>query len=196
VTRFALRLHRSAIVGYAAFFGVFVVIEVISFGSLGNAPADRAGVGETFALLGRQTSYLIDPPRRPELLGGYLQWFLVGFFGMVFSVWALLAGTAAIRLDEEKGLLEEWFSTGVTPARLVLTRLLAFALAAAASMALVMGWAVLLARATARRPSKGHRAAPVSGSSFGLVRTDEKVSRDFPHLADLVDHVDREGAPA
>jgi hypothetical protein len=35
-----------------------------------------------------------------------------------------------------------------------------------------------------------------SGSSFDLVRTHEKVSRNFPRLPDLVDHVDRECAPA
>jgi hypothetical protein len=35
----------------------------------------------------------------------------------------------------------------------------------------------------------------LSSSSFDLLRTDQKVSRNFPHLADLVDHLDCECAP-
>src|SRR5438876_11001675 len=34
-----------------------------------------------------------------------------------------------------------------------------------------------------------------SGGAFGLVGTNQKVSRDFPRFADLVNHLDRERSP-
>jgi hypothetical protein len=34
------------------------------------------------------------------------------------------------------------------------------------------------------------------GSSFDFIRTDEEIGRDFPRLADLMDHVDSKRAPA
>jgi hypothetical protein len=34
-----------------------------------------------------------------------------------------------------------------------------------------------------------------SGGSFDSIRTNEKISRNFPRLTDLVDHVHRERAP-
>jgi len=37
---------------------------------------------------------------------------------------------------------------------------------------------------------------PRSSGVFDLVRTNEKVGRNFPSLTDLVDHLDRERAPA
>ena len=36
---------------------------------------------------------------------------------------------------------------------------------------------------------------PLSGGPFDFVGTDKKVSGNFPGLADLVDHVEREGTP-
>lgn len=141
--------------GYALFLAVFAAIEVSSYGSLGYGPGDRTSFVTQLGLIGRQTSYLVDMPVHLEVLAGYIQWFLLGFFGVFYSVWGLIAGTAAIRADEEKGLLEQWFAVGVSPARLVFARLLAFTIAAAASAGLVVAAALLLALTTGQRLPAG-----------------------------------------
>jgi len=140
--RIALRLHRGGILGYTAFFCAYAFIEVVSYAAL---TSDKGTFAAQLELIGRQTSYLADPPLRVDLLAGYLQWFLIGFFALFYSVWALLAGTGAIRSDEEKGLLEQWFAAGVTPARLVFSRLVAFYVAVLCSGALVALFALALA---------------------------------------------------
>ena len=159
--RIALRLHLAGIIGYTLFFASFALVEVTSYGQLtGSAGTgvDRLSFAAEMQVIGRQTSYLVDPPWHLEVLAGYLQWFLVGFFGTFYGVWALLAGTAAVRSDEEKGLVEQWLAAGVTPARMLFSRLLAFGVAAGASMLAVALFAVLVARA-------GGQDLPLAGTA-------------------------------
>lgn len=156
MTLIGLRLNRAAAIGWGVFLATFAFIEVYSYANL-SAGTSHASFAAQLGLIGSQTSYLIDIPHRLDLLAGYIQWFLVGYFGIFYSVWALIAGTGAVRGDEEKGLLEAWFAAGVSPLRLVFERLLAFAIAAGLSGLAVVGLALLLARLT-------RQDLPVAGS--------------------------------
>ena len=132
--RYAAWSHRFGVAGYAAFLIVFVGVEVSSYGNLNSDAAQRASFGVQMQKVGDATSYLVAPPLHLELLDGYLQWFLVGFFPVFLPVWALIAGTGAFRGEEESGLLEQWLATGITRGRLVAARLLGFLLALAATV--------------------------------------------------------------
>ena len=176
--RIGLRLHLAGIVGYTAFLAFFAFIEVLSYGSLmAGAGGDPAGFATEMSVIGRQVSYLVDPPRHLELLAGYIQWFLIGYFAIFYSVWALLAGNAAIRSDEEKGLLEQWRAAGVTPLRLIYGRLLAFAMAAAGSMLAVVLFALALTLLTGQTlpfggsllQAAGQLGPPVLVFAFGML---------------------------
>jgi ABC-2 type transport system permease protein len=176
MTLIGLRLNAGAALGWGLFLGVFAFIEVFSYGSMGTGPDHRSIVAQ-FQGMGNQTSYLVDLPHRLDLLAGYIQWFLVGFFGIFYSVWALIAGTGATRGDEEKGLVEAWFASGVSPYRLVFARLAAFTVAAGLSALAVVGLALLLARLTNQRlPAGGsvlqvvnQMGAPVAVFAFAML---------------------------
>ncbi len=136
--RIALRLHRTAWLSMTALGAIYGALQAISFPLIvGHSPVDRARFGQQMAAFGRQVSYLAPLPVRADTLGGYLQWRMYGaFLPLVFSFWAFMAGSGAIRGDEERGVLEHWLAGGVARGRLIGTRCLGFLLAGTAAIAL------------------------------------------------------------
>jgi len=125
-----LRQHLWAIVawgGFLAFFGIFEANAYIKL--TGEGLTAHVAFGQHMAAVGEATSLLIASPEHLETLAGYLEWFLFGYIPIFFSIWAMVAGTGALRGEEERGLVEVWLGAGVTRSRLVLERLAAFAVA-------------------------------------------------------------------
>ncbi|HEX6547409.1 MAG TPA: ABC transporter permease subunit [Candidatus Dormibacteraeota bacterium] len=133
--RYALRSHLAGIIGYSAFFGGYAVIEVGTFQRLNQGSAQT---GAVFQIVSAQMSYMDRPVADLNLLGGYIEWFLLGFFPLFFGLWAAVAGTGALRGEDERGLIEHWLAAGVRPAQLVFTRLAGFVLALLLVMAAVV----------------------------------------------------------
>jgi ABC-2 type transport system permease protein len=136
--RIALRLHRTAWLSLSALGAVYGAGQALSFPAIvGPSLVARAQFGQQMAALGRQVSYLAPLPVRADTLGGYLQWRLYGaLLPIVFGFWGFMAGSGAIRGDEERGVLEHWLAGGVARGRLIWTRFLAFGLVAIAAIAL------------------------------------------------------------
>ena len=139
--RVALRLQRAGWVACALLAGVVALGTAASFPSvIGATPEQRLASAWQLARLARPISVLLPVPVQVETLGGYVQWRVFGGLPFVVVGWALLAGTAAIRGEEQRGLLEQWLACGIGRVRWVAVRTLGFALALA-SVALVAGLA-------------------------------------------------------
>src|SRR5438105_8716572 len=137
--RIGLRFHRTGMIS-AAVIGAFSgMVQSLGFQAVvGTSEAARQQFGLQMQLLGRQLSYLVPLPVHPETLAGYVQWRAFGFFPVIFGFWALIAGSGAIRGDEDRGLLELWLASGTSRARLKAARTGAFVIAAAASILIVL----------------------------------------------------------
>lgn len=152
--RYAAWSHRFGALGYGGFLLVFAVVEVSSYLSLSRTTTERSAFAVQMQRVGESTTFLVEGPHHVEFLGGYLQWFLIGFFPLFFPVWGLIAGTGAFRGEEESGLLEAWLATGLTRGRLVLDRLAGFTLALGVAVAAIDGFTFALA-ASAATPLDG-----------------------------------------
>lgn len=129
--RIALRMQRTGLIATTAFSAGLGLLQAIGFAAIiGNTPAERAAFGQEMELLGRQVSYLIPPPLHPETMGGYVHWRVFGTLPLAFAFWAMLSATGALRGEEQRGLLEQWLSTGISRSRWLWTRVGGFALAA------------------------------------------------------------------
>ena len=137
--RIGLRFHRTGMIS-AAVIGAFSgMVQSLGFQAVvGTSEAARQQFGLQMQLLGRQLSYLIPLPVHPETLAGYVQWRAFGFFPVIFGFWALIAGSGAVRGDEDRGLLELWLASGTSRARLTAARAGAFVFAAAAAILFVL----------------------------------------------------------
>lgn len=135
--RIALRLHRTAWLSMTALGAMYGALQSISFPVVvGHSPLARAQFGQQMQALGRQISYLAPIPVRADTLGGYLQWRMYGaFLPIVFGFWGFMAGSGAIRGDEERGLLEHWLAGGISRGRLIVIRCLGLLVAATAAIA-------------------------------------------------------------
>ena len=137
--RIGLRFHRTGMISTAAIGGFTGMLQSLGFQAVvGTSESARQQFGLQMQVLARQLSYLIPLPLHPETLAGYVQWRAFGFFPLVFGFWALVAGSGAIRGDEERGLLELWLANGTSRARLTAARAGAFAIAVAASVLTVL----------------------------------------------------------
>jgi ABC-2 type transport system permease protein len=105
----------------------------------GDTPEARQAFAQQMAVLGRQLSYLLPPPVALDTMGGYLTWRNFSTVALVYTIWALLAGTGAARGDEERGQTEAWLAGGISRVRWLLTRVAGFAIVSAASVAVAMG---------------------------------------------------------
>ena len=137
--RLALRSHLSGIAATTAI-GILVgLANAIGYAQLaGTDPAQRAIFARQMEIVGRQLSYLLPPPLELDTMSGYLQWRMFGTVALVYGFWALVAASGAGRGDEERGLVEQWLAAGIGRARYALMRSLAFATAAAGSIALTL----------------------------------------------------------
>ncbi len=142
--RLSLRLGRWGIIGFGAIAFINTLLQAVAFYQIaGTTPAERAKFGQSMSILAQQFSVLVAPPIRLDTVGGYVQWRAFGFFAILFAIWALVSATGAARGDEEHGIVEVVLATGLSRARMIAARLIAFALgsvvaALAASIALLI----------------------------------------------------------
>ena len=137
--RIGLRFHRTGMISTAAIGAFSGMLQSLGFQAVvGTSESARQQFGLQMQLLGRQLSYLVPLPVHPETLAGYVQWRAFGFFPVIFGFWALIAGSGAIRGDEDRGLLELWLASGTSRARVTAARTGAFVIAAAASTLIVL----------------------------------------------------------
>ncbi|HVH66065.1 MAG TPA: ABC transporter permease subunit [Candidatus Acidoferrum sp.] len=135
--RIALRMQRTGFVATTAFSVFLGLLQAIGFATIvPSNPAERAAFGQQMELLGQQVSYLIPPPIHPETMGGYVQWRVFGSLSLAFAFWAMMSATGAVRGEEQRGLLEQWLTAGVSRGRWMATRVAGFALAAIVAIAL------------------------------------------------------------
>ena len=137
--RIGLRFHRTGMISTAAIGAFSGMLQSLGFQAIvGTSESARQQFGLQMQLLGRQLSYLVPLPVHPETLAGYVQWRAFGFFPVIFGFWALIAGSGAIRGDEDRGLLELWLASGTSRARVTAARTGAFVIAVAASILVVL----------------------------------------------------------
>jgi len=141
----ALRLARWGILGFSVLAFVSTLIQALGFYQVaGHNAADRLAFARSIDILASQFTVLLAPPVRPDTVGGYVQYRAYGGLAILFAVWAMASAAGAFRGDEERGLVEAALATGTGRARLVASRVVAFALgsflaAMAAGAALMVG---------------------------------------------------------
>src|SRR5215472_12966850 len=129
--RYAFRLHRWGLVGFAAVMVLSPYFQAGAFAqSAGTTAAQREAFAHEMSALAVQLSYLLPAPYRVDTLAGYVQWRAWGTFSVVVSVWAIAAAAGAVRGDEEKQLVDSWLAARVSRPRLVASRLASFGAAA------------------------------------------------------------------
>ncbi|HLQ61509.1 MAG TPA: ABC transporter permease subunit [Candidatus Acidoferrales bacterium] len=126
----ALRSQAWAILGWGGFLSLFATLMAASYGRIAaTSSGDAATLAQALANVGRQAGLLLPLPERLDTLGGFLQWFLFGYFPLFLGIWAIIAGTGVARGAEERGLVEQWLSTGLRRWRLLGEQIAAFAVA-------------------------------------------------------------------
>jgi ABC-2 type transport system permease protein len=163
--RVALRLQRPGWVACAVLAGVVALGTAASFPSvIGTTPEQRLASARQLAQLAKPISILLPIPDQVDTMGGYVQWRVLGGLPFLIAGWALLAGTAAVRGEEQRGLLEQWLATGISRGRWVAVRAAAFAVALA-TVALLAG---LAAAAGAALGGGGLPAGSLLGACMAL----------------------------
>jgi ABC-2 type transport system permease protein len=109
----------------------------------GHTPQDRAIFAQQMELLGRQLTYLLPVPRELDTMAGFLDWRGIGIMPVILAFWAVAAGSGAARGDEERGLLEQWLSAGVSRTGYLASRVMAFTLVAVAVLVVTLVAAAL-----------------------------------------------------
>lgn len=132
-----LRSTAPSALAWGGFVATFSGVIGGSFARLVSMPAERAGFKTMLAGMSAQTTAVLPPVRDAGTLGGYAWWFLFGFMPLTLGAWALLAGTAASRGDDERGLLEQWIGAAVPRWRIVVEQTTAFAVAAGGALILI-----------------------------------------------------------
>jgi ABC-2 type transport system permease protein len=168
--RVALRLQRAGWVACAVLAGGVALGTAASFPSvIGTTPEQRLASARQLAQLARPISILLPIPNQVDTMGGYVQWRVFGGLPFVIVGWALLAGTATIRGEEQRGLLEQWLATGISRGRWVAVRAAAFA-AALATVVLLAGLAAAAGAALAggRLPAGSLLGACTALAGLGL----------------------------
>jgi polyether ionophore transport system permease protein len=129
--RYAFRLHRWGMIGYAAVLALATYVQAAAYAQLaGPTEAGRAAVARDMTALAAQLTYLLPLPYRLDTLAGYVQWRSYGALALVVMIWAIVAATGAVRGDEDKQLVDYWLAARISRLRVVATRLAAFGLAA------------------------------------------------------------------
>jgi ABC-2 type transport system permease protein len=137
IFRLGLRSHRVGGIATAVICAIGGLINAVGFAEIaGDNPAARALFAQQMELLARQLTYLLPPPADLDTMAGYLTWRWFGTIAIIFAFWAAIAATGAGRGDEERGLVEMWLASGVSRARFIVTRVLAFAVVSALSIAI------------------------------------------------------------
>ena len=137
--RLAVRSYRTGAIAMAAIGAFSGILNAVAYVQVaGSSPAERHVFAQQMEVFGKQLSYLLPAPVQLETMGGYLTWRDFGSIALVYTIWAMLAGTGAARGDEERGLTESWLAAGVSRIRWLLTRTVGFTIAALLSIAVTM----------------------------------------------------------
>jgi putative exporter of polyketide antibiotics len=123
----AWKLHRRGFLGFTV--GGFLIS--FAYGgayasAAGTTTASRAAFGQAISAVAGQFTFLIPVPIHPETLGGYEQYKWISGAIIMMMIWAAVAGIAIGRGEEDRGLTDEWIASGVSRARLLLSRSAAF----------------------------------------------------------------------
>jgi ABC-2 type transport system permease protein len=165
----AWRLHRRGLIGFSV--GGFLIS--LFYGSAflqaaGNTAASQAAFGRSVSLVAKQFAFIIPVPVHPETLGGYEQYKWLSGAIILMMIWAALAGVGIGRGDEERGITEQWFASGVSRTRLLLARSAAFGLVLlVACVACVLG-IVAIAPAVHQDPNFAGELAKAVSMAAGL----------------------------
>jgi ABC-2 type transport system permease protein len=131
VVRVAGRLTRTGALAAALIGAAIVGGTVAGYPQVaGTTAAERAALAAELAPIGDRIGLFAPAPVGLETAAGYLQWRAFGGLPFLAIVWALLAGVAATRGDEERGRTEQWLATGTDRATWLATRAAAFAVSA------------------------------------------------------------------
>jgi putative exporter of polyketide antibiotics len=135
--RYAFRLHRWGLIGYGLVLLLGTYVQAAAFVQVaGTTAASRAAFARNMSALAAQLSYILPTPYRLDTLAGYVQWRALGPFVLIVMIWAIAAAAGAVRGDEDKQLVDYWLAEHVSRARLVASRLAAFALASLVTVVL------------------------------------------------------------
>src|SRR5256712_11249268 len=134
--RITWRLQRGGLIAMAAFGIFYGLIQASACKSAaGTTPAQQAAFGHEMEVLGQSLIYLLPKPVGLDNISGFLQWRVYGVLPLLFGIWVVISGAGASLGDEERGLLDEWVSAGVSPVRYLVARVAGFFVAAAIAVA-------------------------------------------------------------
>ena len=137
--KIALRNHRMGFLILTVLPGMIGLVNSTAFSVIaGETEQSRLAFAQSMEIIGQQLTYLLPVPHRIETLGGYLHWRVLGFLGLMFSVWGVMAATGSTRAQEDRGNWEQWLSVGVSRFRLMTTSAMAFAAVAGVSVSIVI----------------------------------------------------------
>lgn len=115
----SLRDYRIAILGWGLGTGLLIYIVLASFPQLVLTPQARASL----VTLAQGFAWLAEPVK-VDTAGGYAT-FKYGALVLLLAIWALSAGSRALRGEEERGSMDVLLSLPEARARLALQKLLA-----------------------------------------------------------------------
>ena len=139
-----VRDHRTGALAWGAGAGLLMVVTLASFEQLAGTPEARAALvalAEQFKWF--ESAVGVDKP------GGFATFRLGPMLGVFPSIWALLAASATLRGEEERGALDLVLSTPRTRGRVVVQKLAGVGTALLA-LAAVLGTLVWLGGVAAR----------------------------------------------
>jgi ABC-2 type transport system permease protein len=119
-------------------------------------------------VLGQSLTYLLPKPVGLTNISGFLQWRVYGALPLLFGVWVVVGAAGASRGDEDRGLVDEWVSAGVSPMRYLASRFAGFVVAAAISITATSA-AIDIGAVSAGGPLNLGAVAEVSFSLLALV---------------------------
>src|SRR5256885_12796461 len=121
--RITWRLQRGGLIAMTAFGIFYGLIQASAYKSAaGTTPAQQAAFGHQMEVLGQSLIYLLPKPVGLDNISGFLQWRVYGILPLLFGIWVVISGAGASRGDEDRGLLDEWVSHGVSPTRYLAAR--------------------------------------------------------------------------
>ncbi len=128
--RIAWRLQRMDIAGMTLFGALYGVLQTAAYTAAGSTIAMRLAFAHQYETLGRSMTYLLPMPVRLDTIGGWEQWRVYAVPPILFVFWAAISATGALRGNEDRGLVEQWRSAGVSVWRYAAYRFGVFSLAA------------------------------------------------------------------
>jgi ABC-2 type transport system permease protein len=196
VFRIAWRLQRIDIAGMTLFGALYGLLQTAAYTAAGSTIAQRVAFGHQYETLGRSMTYLLPMPVRLDTIGGWEQWRVYAVPPILFVFWAAISATGALRGNEDRGLVEQWRSVGVSIWRYAAYRFGVFslvALVAATMTSIVTAITAAVVVGSALDPIATAEmtivlfAVTLTGYSVGMVVAQLTTSRNAaPGLAGVV----------